>query len=67
VFFAALVKMGAAPGDEDEVIPISMLDPGTLAIIPRLKAGAVQGWYAPQHPGWSIYFKVGGREVQTIM
>lgn len=55
---AGLVKMGVTPTGEDEVVPVGQLDPNTQAVVPRLKAGAVQSWYAPQHPGWSIYYKV---------
>eukprot|EP00983_Pelagomonas_calceolata_P056498 1144609-Pelagomonas_calceolata.AAC.6 len=63
----ALVKMGASPGDEDEVVPVAQLDPNTQAVVPRLKAGAVQSWYSPHHPGWSIYYKVRRRTARGQM
>eukprot|EP00197_Chlamydomonas_leiostraca_P008112 CAMPEP_0202870554 /NCGR_PEP_ID=MMETSP1391-20130828/16057_1 /ASSEMBLY_ACC=CAM_ASM_000867 /TAXON_ID=1034604 /ORGANISM="Chlamydomonas leiostraca, Strain SAG 11-49" /LENGTH=611 /DNA_ID=CAMNT_0049551153 /DNA_START=278 /DNA_END=2109 /DNA_ORIENTATION=+ len=60
----ALVKMGAkgVGGEDDQVIPITQLDPQLFNTIPKLKAQAMQSWYAAQHPGWAIYWKEGQQD-----
>jgi hypothetical protein len=51
---AALVKM-SGKDQEDQIIPISQLDPQLFSTVPKLKASAVQSWYLAQHPGgWSV-------------
>lgn len=57
----ALVKMGGK-NEEDQVIPIHQLDVQLFNTIPKLKAQAVQSWYAQSHPGWAIYWKEGQQD-----
>ena len=44
---------------EDKVVPIHTLDPVLFSSIPKRRVEATQSWYAPEHPGWAIYWREG--------
>ena len=60
--------MHRLPDGSDEMVPSGSFDAETLAMLPKLKARAVNDWYAPSHPHWAVVAApaASGEEVPAV-